>query len=108
LLNEPDPVADPLNKITDFIRKELKANHSNYSASYKEHLKNLISNPYWSKLNDLQQATILSKYDLNEIPKVDVTDQKKMLSSLEQISLSAWTDKLVACRVNFKLPWMMR
>jgi len=102
LLNEPDPIADPLNKITDFIRKELKANHSNYAASYKELLKNLESNPYWEKLNDLQQATILSKYDLNEIPKVDVTDQKKMLSSLEQISLSAWTDKLVALPGKFQ------
>lgn len=102
LLNEPDPVADPLSKITDYLRSELKSKHTAYAAAHKEHLKNLEANAYWKKINAAQQQSILLKYELTEVPEVNVADQKKILASVERISLSAWSDKLAALPGKFQ------
>ena len=102
LLNEPDPIADPLNKITEFLRNELKSKHTAYTTAHKEHLKNLESNAYWKKINGAQQQSILLKYELTDVPGIDVVDQKKILASVERISLSAWGDKLAALPGKFQ------
>ena len=102
LLNEPDPVADPLIKITDYVRTQLKVYLSKYTSLHGTLTKELLDNPYWRKLTTDKQQEIVALFDLINLPTVDTSDHAKMIASLENISLSAWVDKLAALPGKFQ------
>jgi hypothetical protein len=102
LLNEPDPVADPLNKITDYVRTQLKTFLAKYTSLHGTLTKELLDNPYWRKLTTEKQQEILTEFDLIKLPTVDTSEHAKMIVSLESISLSAWVDKLAALPGKFQ------
>ncbi len=102
LLNEPDPVAAPLNKITDYVRSELNLYQGKYVSVHKEQMGDLTANTYWQKISPVQQTDILTKYDLNVAHTIDTSDHAKIIASLESISLSAWNDKIAALPGKFQ------
>lgn len=101
LLQHTDPVQPLLQQATDLLRKALADLHARYTARYQEERQALEATDVWQKLSTDQQQDILRQRQIDEVPAIDVGDEKALLRSLDEASLETWKTRLDALSVRF-------
>jgi hypothetical protein len=104
LLNEPDPVQPLLTSITQLLRDELNNLDGEYAKSHAQGMEWLEKDSAWQRLEPEQRHEILKKNILLERvkPLVKVQSAEDVLSTLNDITISSFRDRLAAMPSRFE------
>lgn len=101
LLAEPDHVPTLCERVAGELRRELTAQHKQYSDIYDAEMKALQQQESWGKLGEIKRQAILVKHGIANTPSIEVGTEDELLDSLEQIPLTAWGTMRDALRTRF-------
>ncbi len=101
LLDETDPVQPLLEKATDLLREELRSVHDDYRSAYEEQMEALEDAEPWQEIADATRKAILRRYDLEEIPDIEVGTTSELLDTLNRIPLDGWRTRIDALPQRF-------
>jgi len=90
LLNDPDPVAPLLSKLTQALREALQQAREAYARLHREEKERLVSTEIWKRLTPEQQAEILNRQSVAGVAEIRVGTESELLASLGEISLESW------------------
>jgi hypothetical protein len=103
LLEEPDAITPLVASLTQLLRDELNRLHTDYQARHKKAWRDWMPTPIGSNSSP-SSATACSatqKLTLADAPKVQVANTDEVLSTLERLSLSSFTDRVAAIDSRF-------
>jgi hypothetical protein len=101
LLNEPDPVAPLISRITQALREALQETRETYATLHQREKARLESSEIWKRLTPEQQAEILNQQGIAGVPEIRVGTEQELLTSLAEISLEAWATRRDALPQRF-------
>lgn len=103
LLEDPDPVAPLVANLTQLLRDELNRLHTDYQTRHKDGMARLAADSNWQKLEPEQRNSLLAARKLTDAdaPKVQVANTDEVLSTVEQLSLSSFADRVAALGSRF-------
>lgn len=103
LLSEPDQVAPLIANLTQVLRDALNHLDSLYQNRHNEGMDRLRQDENWKQLIPGQKNEFLSEQNLTEAdrPKVSVQNTEEILNTLDQITLSSFSDRLAAMKGRF-------
>jgi hypothetical protein len=101
LLDENDPVEPLLSEITELLREQLRSLHAQYEEEYRDRLSMLQASDPWNQLDESDRDDILRRYDLDEVPEIEVGTTEDVIDSLARISLDSWEARLDALPQRF-------
>jgi len=102
ILSEPDPIQNPLTRMTEYLRKALNEFKIEYNRIWDEKMAELQSNEYFKKLTPKDKHRILVAQNILAKPEIKAYPAAELLSQLNQISLDAWADKVSALPNKFQ------
>jgi hypothetical protein len=103
LLADPDPVPGLVSQVAQLLRDRLVQAQADHRQIYKAEMASLKQDDNWGKLTPDQREKILQKHDLTMVPDIATGNEKEVLDSLNQISLSTWRDRREALPQRFNL-----
>lgn len=101
LLEDPDPIAPLLQKLTSLLKAKLKEAKSGYLTIYEERMKALQADDYFGQLTPEQKHGILKRHQLLVKPELIDHDPRGLANSLSKVSLEAWQTKMDALPSQF-------
>ena len=103
LLEEPDAITPLVASLTQLLRDELNRLHTDYQARHQKGMARLDADTNWQQLEPEQRNSLLStqKLTLADAPKVQVANTDEVLTTLERLSLSSFTDRVAAIDSRF-------
>lgn len=103
LLEEPDAITPLVASLTQLLRDELNRLHTDYQARHQKGMARLDADTNWQQLEPEQRNSLLTtqKLTLADAPKVQVANTDEVLSTLELLSLSSFTDRVAAIDSRF-------
>ena len=103
LLEEPDPVTPLVASLTQLLRDELNRLQRDYQTRHKSGMERLAADSNWQKLEPEQRNNLLAAQKLTDAdaPKVQVANTDEVLTTVEQLSLSAFADRVAALDSRF-------
>lgn len=102
LLNDPDPVAPLVAKLTNALREALQKAQREYAELHEEERQRLENIEIWKRLTSEQQVEILNRQGLSGVPEVRVGTEEELLDSLEKTSLEDWATRRDALLQRFE------
>ena len=94
LLDDPDPVAPLLQKLTGPLRAEVKRQAEELASSQHAAVDELQSWQQWTELDPADRDIIISGTKLTAEDFPDVSTDAKLLEALDATPLSAWQDRI--------------
>jgi len=88
LLSNPDPVPGLVEKVAAALREALNQAQAACAASHEAGLNSLDASPTWQKLMPEQRYSVLSDYDVRQVPAIAVGAPEEILNTLRQTKLS--------------------
>jgi hypothetical protein len=103
LLEEPDPVAPLVANLTQLLRDELNRLDQAYKVQHANGMTRLQGDANWQQLDPEQRYQLLSAQRLHEAaqPKVAVQTTEDVLTTLDTVSLTMFTDRVAALSIRF-------
>ena len=101
LLNDPDPVAPLVSRITQALRDALQEARGTYATLHQQEKARLESSEIWKRLTPEQQAEILNHQGVTGVPEIRVGTEQELLASLADISLESWATRRDALPQRF-------
>lgn len=101
LLNDPDPVAPLISRITQALREALQEVRETYATLHQREKARLESSEIWKRLTPEQQAEILNHQGVAGVPEIHVGTEQELLASLGEISLESWATRRDALPQRF-------
>ena len=103
LIEEPDPVAPLLARLTQLLREELNRLNNEYAACHEEGIKRLSADANWRQLSPEQRYQLLSGQSLHDgaRPRVEVQSTSDVLTTLDSCNLSMFADRVAAMPARF-------
>lgn len=103
LLADPNPIEPLVDSIAQKLRESLKDLEKEYLSRYNLGISRLKADANWIKLENEQQQPLLVQYNLTEDnhPKVNVQSTEEILSTLEQMPIAMFSDRVAALSGRF-------
>ena len=101
LLNDPDPVAPLVSRLTQALREALQQAREAYATLHQAEKERLGSSEIWKRLTPEQQAEILNHQGVAGVPEIRVGTELELLESLAEISLESWATRRDALPQRF-------
>ncbi len=96
LLSDPDPVTPLLQRASDTLRDAIVDAHRAVEDERAAMLADLEATAEWNALNDAQREDVLASNSLRPIPNPALNGDEEVLTSLDDVPLDEWKDKLAA------------
>lgn len=100
LLDDPDPVRPLLDAITKPLRDQLVSSAEQLRVHHDEVLAELEVSDEWQQLDDSERDEIIAEVGLQRPEDIDVSTRGGLLSVLNEIPLSSWTDRAELVRAR--------
>lgn len=100
LLDEPDPIRPLIDQIAAPLRKSLQEAVERLSKEHEAVMEELRASDEWQQLDDTDRAEIISKVDLEPPSEIDVSTQEKLQSTLKEMPLRSWQDRIEVVRAR--------
>ncbi|BBO87498.1 BREX system P-loop protein BrxC [Desulfosarcina ovata] len=103
LLEEPNLVSPLVTNLTQLLRDNLNSLNAEYQAKHTEGMERLKNDANWQQLSPEQKNSLLSnqKLTLADAPEVQLASTEEVVSTLQRISLSAFSDRVAAMSSRF-------
>jgi hypothetical protein len=103
LLEEPDLISPLVANVTQLLREELNCLDKEYQSIHDEGMARLKADTNWQQLDPEQRNSLLAeqKLTLADAPRINVASTEEVAATLEQITLSALTDRVAAMPSRF-------
>ncbi|MFA0082797.1 BREX system P-loop protein BrxC [Vibrio breoganii] len=101
LLEDPNPVAPLINKAVDELRIAITAHYDRFEQEHRGCLVELQNDETWASIGSEKQEFYLKKYNLHELPKVNISDADSVFNSIDTIGFNQWNDKTSALQSIF-------
>jgi hypothetical protein len=88
LINDPDPVAGVVDRLTEVLRQAINQVHGECATRHQTGLTHLEASPAWQKLTPEQRYELLTRHGVREVPSVAVGSTDEVLHTLERMKLS--------------------
>ena len=101
LLNDPDPVAPLISRLTQALREALQRTRESYATLYHHEKERLEATEPWKRLSPEQQAGILNRQEVPGVPEIQVGTEQELLASFGEITLDSWATRRDALPQRF-------
>ncbi|CAM2883145.1 BREX system P-loop protein BrxC [Vibrio rarus] len=101
LLEEPNPIEPLFKRAIDELRTAITAHYDKFEKEHRSCLIELQSDQTWESISKDKQESYLNKYNLLELPKLNIGDADGVFNSLDEISFNQWNDKTSALQSIF-------
>lgn len=104
LLADPDPITPLIANLTQLLRDELNRLDKEYEELHEKGMERLDADTNWQQLEPEQRYDLLSAQYLHAAarPKVEVQSTNDVLSTLNNVSLTTFTDRVAAIPARFE------
>lgn len=102
LLDEPNPVATHIKKLTTKLREALQHHVQNYLATHAAQLKQLEADAHWQQLDAAKQQELLQRRQLLSIDQPNYGSPEALIDALHSVSLSQWADRTASLASKFE------
>lgn len=103
LLEEPDLISPLVANLTQLLRQALNRLDKEYQSKHNEGMARLRADANWQQLDPEQRNSLLTeqKLTLAQTPKINVATTEEIIDTLEQVTISALTDRVAAMPSRF-------
>jgi len=102
LLQNPNPVATLLQKVTDALRQALNGAVTGYTAEFSRLYTVLSSDDSWTRLDESKQSALLATNGLDGTAKADTASSESIITELARCDLNRWQDRIAALAGRFE------
>jgi len=99
LLDDPDPVAPLIGRLTDELRAALHAAREHLQRAYEQELDQMKVTQEWQAIGEDNRQTILG--EVPGVPDIEVGTEQGVLATLDMTPLRAWSDQTAALPSRF-------
>lgn len=101
LLAEPNPVTPLIRKAISSLRDAIVHHQNEYQKEYDRCLLQLEADEQWQRLPATEQSEVLQQFGITEMPPLDLTNNDRVLESLENCTLGQWQDRTASLASKF-------
>ncbi|WP_019935798.1 BREX system P-loop protein BrxC [Oceanimonas smirnovii] len=101
LLANPNPVTPLIRKAISSLRDAIVHHQSEYQREYDRCALQLEADEQWQRLAEDAQREVLQQFGITQMPELDLTNNDRVLASLENCSLGQWHDRTASLMSKF-------
>ncbi len=102
LLDDPDPVSELINQLTDNLRITIQDRFEQYKNAFNEGLIAIESDVNWCKLDSAKQDELLQRRNITAPNQLSLNSADEVIESLEQCGIEQWSDRTAALQAKFE------
>ena len=102
LLAEPNPIKPLIRRAIDLLRTAIVHHQAEYQKEYDRCSLQLEADEQWQKLSDNEQQELLKQFSITVMPPLDLSNNQKVLTSLENCTLGQWLDRTASLASKFE------
>jgi len=93
LLASPDPVPPLCKSLTEALRTALVQSHAEFQTLHQQQILALTAAEAWQRLSNAEQAELLARFDLDNVPDIQTGTESELLACLERLPLDQWATR---------------